>query len=124
MANESIPDPSAQLQEWVTKWEREFNKYANRIMGTDEFSKSINQIQNLQLEFQRMVAEFMSKQLANLNMPSRDDLMKISEELRNLDHRMARIEGLLGKPTKDAKSPAKKSARPARTKKPPSSTAD
>ena len=122
MTNQSIPDPSAQLQEWITKWEREFNKYASKVMGTDEFSKSINQMQQLQLDAQRMFAGFMAKQLTSFNMPSRDDLMNISEDIRNLEQRLARIEALLEQFAGKARSPKKKPTRRAktpRTKKPP-----
>ena len=126
MANQSIPDPSAQLQEWITKLEREFNKYASQFMGTDEFSKSINQMQQLQADSQRMFAEFMTKQRTTFNIPSRDDLMNISESIHNLEQRLTRIEALLEQVAGAARSPQKKPTRRAktpRTKKPPPAVA-
>ncbi len=41
----------------------------------------------------------MTRQLANLNMPSREDVLRISEDLQGLDRRMARIEASLQKLT-------------------------
>ena len=81
MTNEPPKDLSAQFQEWVTNWERTFNEYSNKAMGTDEFSKSMNQMQGLQLEFQRAFGQLMGKQLAQFNMPSREDIINITEEL-------------------------------------------
>jgi hypothetical protein len=120
MANETTPDPSAQFAEWVTQWERTVDEFSNKVMGTDEFSKSMNQMQGVQMEFQRNFGEMMARNLANLNMPSRDDVNKISEDLRSLDRRMAHIERSLGQLLKQGKNPgAKKKSGPARTRKPP-----
>ena len=71
--------PSMQdFSELVTTWERQFNEFSNQVMGTDEFSRSINQWQKAQLEFQKNFSEAMAKQLANFNMPSRDDVITVS----------------------------------------------
>jgi BMFP domain-containing protein YqiC len=121
MANDNSTDPNLQFQEWITQWERSVDEFSNKIMGTDEFSRSMNQMQGLQLEFQKRFGEMMARQLASLNMPSRDDIIRVSEDLRNLDRRMAHVERHLEKLVADgagSKSPRKKS--PARTKKAPS----
>ena len=119
MAKETPPDPSAQFQEWVTQWERAADEFSNKIMGTDEFSKSMNQMQSMQLELQRTFGEAMANQLANFNMPSRDDVLKIGEDMRALDRRLAHIERSLEKLQVNT-GPAPKKKGPARTKKPPS----
>ena len=118
------PDPSMQFQEWVTQWERAVDEFSNRMMGTDEFSRSLNQMQSLQLEFQRNFGDFMSKQLANLNMPSRDDVLMLSEDLRSIDRRLAHVERSLDKLLqKDGtKRPLRQG--PARTRKPPKQEAE
>ena len=121
MANDKTPDPAVQFSEWVTQWERSFDEFSNKVMGTDEFSKSMNQMQGLQMQFQRGFGEMMARNLANLNMPSRDDVNKIGEDLRSLDRRMAHIERSLEKLLKlDNKTGSKKKSGPARTRKPPS----
>lgn len=123
MANETPPDPSAQFQEWVTQWERAVDEFSNKVMGTDEFSKSMNQMQGLQIEFQRRFGELMAQQLANFNMPSRDDVIRLSEDLRSIDRRLAHVERSLDKLVAgQAGAPKKKG--PARTKKPPSKKSD
>ena len=120
MANENTPpDLSAQFQEWVTQWERASDELSNRLMGTDEFSRAMNQMQGMQLEFQRVFGEAMARQLATFNMPSRDEILTLSEDVRNLDRRLARIERSLEKLEKNTGGTKPKSG-PARTKKPPS----
>ncbi len=116
--------PSMQdFSELVTTWERQFNEFSNQVMGTDEFSRSINQWQKAQLEFQKNFSEAMAKQLANFNMPSRDDVITVSEQLREMDARLTRIEKMLSKANSSPESTTKK-AGPKRTRKPPPKESD
>ncbi len=108
------------FSELVTQWERNFNEMSNQLMGTDEFSKSMNQFQNMQMEFQRNFSEVMARQLANFNIPSRDDIIAVAEQIREMDRRLSRIESALEKTNTGftASEPPRKG--PARTRKPPS----
>lgn len=121
MADDKPNDPSAIFQDWVTQWERTFDKFSNEVMGTEEFSRSLNQMQNLQLEMQRAFGEQMARQLAAFNMPSRDDVMDLAETVREIERRLARIETSLRKlePSGDNEG-ALERASPPRTKQPPS----
>lgn len=120
MADDKRADPSAVFQEWVTQWERAFDKFSNDVMGTDEFSRSLNQMQNLQLEMQRAFGEQMARQLAAFNMPSRDDVMDLAETVREIDRRLARMETMLRtmKPAGDNEMVERRPS-PPRTKQPP-----
>ncbi len=115
----SPKDPAQMFQEWVTQWERATDSFSNKLMGSEDFSKYLNQMQGAQIEFQRGFGELMSKQLANLNMPSREDVLKLSEDLQGLDRRMARIEASLHQLTTTQDSGTIKNKKmPPRTKKP------
>lgn len=120
MADDKRTDPSIVFQEWVTQWERAFDKFSNDVMGTEEFSRSLNQMQSMQLELQRAFGEQMARQLAAFNMPSRDDVMELAETVRDIDRRLARIETVLRKmePAGD-NEPGVRRTSPPRTKKPP-----
>jgi hypothetical protein len=120
MAKDTNPDPSMQFQEWVTQWERAVDDFSNKVMGTDEFSKSLNQMQGLQIEFQRRFGEMMATYLTSLNMPTRDDVIKISEEVRGIDRRLAHIERSLKKLVDQGETKAGKPKGPSRTRKPKS----
>jgi hypothetical protein len=124
------PDPTENFRNLVNEWERGFDAMANRFMGTDEFSRSMNQLQDLQLSMQKRFNEAMAEQLSNFNIPSRDDILQLGEAVHALDKRVARVESLLAKQAvKDAKKKKKKNAAkaepsarsgPPRTKQPPS----
>jgi anion-transporting ArsA/GET3 family ATPase len=116
------PDPAENFRNLVNEWERGFDAMANRFMGTDEFSRSMNQLQDLQLSMQKHFNEAMAEQLSNFNIPSRDDILQLGEAVHALDKRVARVESLLVKQAKKKKKKSKASARsgPPRTKQPPS----
>jgi hypothetical protein len=117
------PDPVEVFRNLVTEWERGFDAMANKIMGTEEFSRSMNQVQDLQLNMQKRFNEAMADQLTTFNVPSRDDILRLGESIRGLDKRLSKIEMLLAKQSKKGgkgKKGKKKHGGPPRTKQPPS----
>ena len=123
-SKQNQPDPTEVFRNLLTEWERGFDAVANKIMGTDEFSKSMNQFQNLQLGMQQRFNEAMAQQLTTFNIPSRDDILRLGESVRDLDRRMARIEMLLAKKGKKSKKKDGKRKGPPRTKRPPSESSE
>lgn len=125
MSKEPPPDPAESFRELVTKWERGFDSLANQVMGTEGFSRSMNQMQDLQLSMQSLFKEFMTQNLTNANMPTRDDLIRVAESIQDLDRRMGRIESLLEAmiPSNAEIGPGPRKG-PPRTKKPPSAKAE
>ena len=119
MADDKQPDPPADFSELVTQWERNFNEFSNQMMGTPEFARSMNQFQNAQMGLQRNFAEAMARQLANFNMPSRDDVISLGEQLTEIDLRLGRIEKALAKTNVGLDSAPTRRQGPARTKKAP-----
>ena len=117
------PDPVATFRNLITEWERGFDSLANRLMGTEEFSRSMNQFQNMQMSMQKAFNDAMASQLSAFNMPSRDDVLRIGENLRALEQRVARVEELLINSLAGEKSGGKKARKnkkgPPRTRKPP-----
>lgn len=112
--------PPPDFSELVTQWERNFNELSNQLMGTEEFSRAMNQFQHLQMEWQRNFAEVMGRQLANFNMPSRDDVADIAGQLQEMDRRLARIESALEKTNAGFSASDRQADGPKRTRKPPS----
>ena len=41
----------------VTEWERNFDAFANQVMGTEAYSEAMNQMQKAQLSYQRGFSE-------------------------------------------------------------------
>ena len=128
MTDKKQPDPTEAFRNLITEWERGFDAMANRIMGTDEFSRGMNQLQDLQLSMQKRFSEAMAQQLSNMNMPSRDDVLRLAESIRLIDKRLAGIEQQLAELNigSNMKSSAPETAArkgPPRTKRPPSERA-
>lgn len=119
-------DPAEAFRNLITEWERGFDAMANKLMGTEEFSRSMNQFQDLQLNLQRRLNESMAEQLSTFNIPSRDDILRLGENIRGLDKRLSNIEKLLasqsgkGKKGKKGKKDKKGRSGPPRTKQAPS----
>ena len=101
---------------------RRINSVANRVMGTDEFSRGMNSVQSLQLGMQRAFMDAMAAHLNNLNMPSRADVTELGELMRSLDRRVSRVEMLLEQ-LAGADAEARSRRGPPRTKRPPSESA-
>ena len=95
MANESPPDPAAMFRDFVTNWERNINSVANQVMGTESFSRLMQEAQRMQLALQQATSEAMGRRLAALNMPTREDIIRLAEKLTDVDRRLARIEASL-----------------------------
>ena len=115
MADDKPLDPSAQFQEYVTQWERSVDQFFNQLMGTEQFSQSMNQLQKLQLEFQKNFRDAMASQLMHWNLPSREDVLQLGEQMRTVETRLANIEATLAGMASG--STAKKRG-PSRTRKP------
>lgn len=106
--------PTDSFSELVTQWERNFDAFANQVMGTEGFSQAMNEMQKAQLSYQRMFSQSVTQQLAAMNIPSREDIMSLAEAVQAVDRRLANIEATLV-PAK----PKPKRKRPPRTKQPP-----
>lgn len=118
MAQENTPPANQSFSEMVTQWERNFDAFANQVMGTEAYSQAMNEMQKAQLSYQRGFAEMMSQQLVAMNLPTREDVLQLSELIRQMDLRLERIEEKMAINDRPRK-PAKK--KPARTKQPPKS---
>jgi len=120
MSNNKATDPAQVFGEWVTNWERAVNSFSNKLMETDDFSRAVNSVQNTQLQMQKVFAEMMAKQLANLNMPSRNDVLDLVEAMHALENRFEKMEMQLKKISGAMEAGTKTKAKgPARTKKAP-----
>ena len=113
-------DPAAAWRDLVAQWEKNVNELANRTMGSDEFSKAVNQAMGLSAGMQSSLSEAMGRYLASLNLPSRTEMAGIGERLNAIEERLDRVLTLLQLPAGAAKpGGAAATAKPPRTKRPP-----
>jgi hypothetical protein len=115
---EKVTDPIETFRKLVTEFERGFDSLANGFMGTGEFSQAMNQLQSMQLSMQKAFNDAMASHLANFNMPSREDILRLGESIRVMEQRIAHIEELLVNNTHNIAAP--KPGGPPRTRQAPS----
>jgi hypothetical protein len=120
MPEQGSPDPAEQFRELLTRLERGVDNVANRLMGSEEFSRGINRVQSAQLSLQNIVREVMAQHLSNINMPSRDEVLELGDLLRSVDKRLVRVEQLLEDMAPAAQARQRPRKGPPRTKQPPS----
>ena len=118
MANDGPRDPAVAFRELVTNWERNINSVANQVMGTESFSRLMQEAQRMQLAIQQATSEAMGRRLAALNMPTREDIIRLAEKLTEVDRRLARIEASLDDDATVVADVAPPGAKP-RTRQPP-----
>ncbi len=114
------PNPAQSFSAMVTEWERSFDAFANQVMGTEAYSQAMNEMQKAQLTYQRGMTDMMAQQLTAMNIPTREDVIQLSELVRQMDRRLERIEERLAMNDQ----PERKGKRPARTKTPPQAASD
>ena len=127
MADNEKADPLAPWRDLLSQWEQSVNALANRTMGSDEYSSSMNGAMGATLKMQETMRQFMTAYLATANVPSRTEVLAIAERIGGVEARLDRIAVLLERiaakePGQATAQPAVSRPRPPRTKSPPSST--
>lgn len=125
MSDSKEKDPLGVWRDLLSQWEQNVNAIANRTMGSDEYSSSMNSAMGATLKLQETMRQFMATYLASANLPSRAEVLGIAERLGGVEARLDRITALLERvaaaPSGTAAAPAAPPrARPPRTKSPPS----
>jgi len=118
-------DPVRLWREWYQKSEKSWNEGISQLMGDDRVAKSTGKYLQEAIHAQRMFTESMAKWLANLNFPSRSDVLALSDRVGKLEDTIAglqvEIRQLRQALTKQdwANGADLRASRPKRTKTPP-----
>lgn len=127
MSNEKM-DPMQIWRDWFVKSEKAWSQTLTEMMGDERVSKGMGRYMQEAMHSQRMFTEGMSQYLATLNMPSRADIIDLSDRLGQIEDTLAAIQvdlreqraqlarAMLGGKTDDLTAPT---ARVVRTKRPP-----
>ncbi len=102
--------------------ERQWNGFFNDVMSADSFGRLMGGYVEVYSTLQRMVAQNMERSLSTMNVPTRSDIVDLSERLSGVEARLVSIEGSLrdlaeamGQPTQPA---AVTQLHPRRTRRP------
>lgn len=113
------PDKEPSFSERVSEWERATDEAANKLMGTEAFSEWMNGMQGNQLAMQKAYVGAMTEQMHAMNMPTRDDVVRLAEAMQKMDRRLERMERLMLRFVKqDRSAQAVDQDRPRRTRRP------
>lgn len=126
-------NPMSLWRDWFVKSEKAWSQALTDVMGDERFSKGMGRYMQEALHTHRMFSEGMSQYLANLNLPSRSDVLDIGDRLGQIEDTLALIQVELreqriqiarassstpGLETADSTAPV----RPSRTKQPAKQT--
>jgi len=109
---ESAFDPVAAWQKFVSDWEKQINEASARVVGTEEFSRAMNQAAKFQIAAQQQFDKQMEQFLKTLHLPSKSDVAEIHDRLAAIEESIERLSATIM-----PKGPAKLEV--ARTRKPP-----
>ncbi len=116
------PDVGQLWRTWLTETERQWNTFFNDVMSTDSFGRFLGGYMEIYSTFQRLVAQNMERSLSTLNVPSRSDIVELSERLGGVEERLTSIESSINALAEAVGHPAQTAAvtqlRPRRTRRP------
>ncbi len=116
------PDVGQLWRTWLTETERQWNTFLNDVMSADSFGRFLGGYTEIYSTFQRLAAQNMERSLSTLNVPSRSDIVELSERLSGVEERLAAIESSINALAEAVGHPAEPAAvtqlRPRRTRRP------
>ena len=119
MATPNPADPFAAWRDLLAHWEKNMNALGNQAMNTDQFGQSMGQVTTMSLAMQQMLADMMTRAQAAANLPTRADILAISERLQAIEQTLNRLAQVVERLAAGEAAGSGTTRRPARTRKPP-----
>jgi hypothetical protein len=79
-------------REWYQKSEKSWNEAVTNLLSDDHVAKSTGKYLQEALHAQRMFTDAMAKYLANLNLPSRSDVLALSDRVGKVEDALAGLQ--------------------------------
>ena len=127
MASDDSLDPIRLWREWFVKSEKSLSDALSEMMGNEHFSKGMGRYTLEALHTHRMFSETMGQVLANLNIPSRSDILDTNDRLAHMEETLNLIQVELREQRDQitriiahagSATPSARAARPPRSRKP------
>ncbi len=127
MASDDSLDPIRLWREWFVKSEKSLSDALSEMMGNEHFSKGMGRYTLEALHTHRMFSETMGQYLANLNIPSRSDILDTNDRLAHMEETLNLIQVELREQRSQitrliahagSAAPSAGAARPSRSRKP------
>lgn len=114
-------DPVQLWHSFLGDMEKQFNTFSNQAMGSEEFSRLMNQTTGASVGAKKAFGDFMERYLAAMNLPSRGEMVDLGERLQTIEARLNDIMSLLQRVHADVSAAdSATTPRPPRTRRPPS----
>ena len=110
-------DPFALFRDLVSKLEKGVNERAGPVLKSDEFASAANKLMSAAMVAKKLAQDLTQRYFEALNIPSRSDIVTLTDRLQVLEDRMIGIQATLDQMA-GVKARAALPA-PARTRKPP-----
>src|SRR5437762_376103 len=85
VANPEWVDPMKAWRDWFVKNEREWSEAMTQMMKNESVARAVGQEINAALYRQQMMTQGMAGPLAMFNMPTRDDVIALSDRVGRLE---------------------------------------
>lgn len=112
-------DPAALFRDLLGQWETAANQFGQEMLKSGEAARAMGAATTVTAKGQEATREAMGKALTVFNLPSRAEIVALSEQVARVEERLSRIESLLIKLAGEGAAPAAPKPRVARTRKPP-----
>jgi polyhydroxyalkanoate synthesis regulator phasin len=117
--SDAMLDPMRAWRDWFVKNEREWSESLAKAMQDENVARTLGLEINASLHRKQMFSKEMASAMANMNLPTRDDIVALGERVGQLEDAIARLEAAL---VQTKRGGAADAAKPARTRKPPPKT--
>ena len=112
------PGPDEMIEAWrkqASEMEGRWNDYLNQMMGTDAFAQTMARSMDGYLSLQSSLAKGMEQYLRALNIPTRTDIMALTERISQLEEKIEALTSAVDT-AEPAQSRERAPARPAETR--------
>ena len=106
-------DPVAAWQKFVSDWEKQINSASASVVGTEEFSRIMNQATQFTLATQQQFDKHMEQFLKTVHLASKTDIAAIHDRLAAIEESIERLSNAIAPRDRPVKREV------ARTRQPP-----
>lgn len=92
MSEDQKMDPVRLWREWFVKSEKSWSDALTEMMGDEHFTNGMGRYMQEAFHTHRMFSEGMAQYLANLNIPSRADILDMSDRLAHVEDTLNQIQ--------------------------------
>lgn len=115
-------DPVAVWHNMLAEMEKGFNAFATQAMGSEQFSQAVHKVTGASVGAQKTVGDLMERYLVAMNLPSRAQMVGISERLQAIEGQLNEIRAAIHRMEGGNANDRGFAPKPPRTKLPPSAT--